>query len=147
MTSTTAALREDDLADLLALYEHLHQQDESLDEDTARERWTSILAMPGHDVLAIRQGRVLVASCVLQVVPNLTRGGRPYGLIENVVVHADHRRRGMGTALLQDALDRAWASGCYKVMLLSGNVAAGHFYEAAGFDGVTKRGFLARAPG
>ncbi len=73
------------------------------------------------------------ATCV--VVPNLTRGGRPYMLIENVVVSAAVRRRGVGRRLLDAALGLAVAAGCYKVQLLSNatRVEAHAFYEACGF--------------
>ena len=38
----------------------------------------------------------LVASCNLAVIPNLTRGGRAYGVIENVITDAAHRGQGRG---------------------------------------------------
>jgi GNAT superfamily N-acetyltransferase len=88
----------------------------------------------------------LVSSCTITVIPNLTRGGRPYGLIENVVTHADHRGRGYARAVLQDALSFAWAQGCYKVMLMTGrkDEATLRFYESAGFDRHGKQAFIAR---
>jgi len=91
-------------------------------------------------------GSKLVASCTLTVIPNLTRGCRPYGVIENVVTHADHRRQGHGRAVLNEALRQAWAEGCYKVMLLTGrkDEATLHFYESAGFDPSAKQAFIAK---
>jgi GNAT superfamily N-acetyltransferase len=81
-------------------------------------------------------------------VPNLTRGARPYGLIENVVTHPDWRGRGIGTAVLHHALNLAWDADCYKVMLLTGRTdeATLGFYERAGFAGGEKTGFVARPP-
>jgi GNAT superfamily N-acetyltransferase len=90
----------------------------------------------------------LVASCTITVIPNLTRACRPYGLIENVVTHADHQRMGWGRAVLHSALDFAWQQNCYKVMLLTGRKDAStlQFYEAAGFDMHGKQAFIAKPP-
>lgn len=141
-------LGEGDLDEVIDLYRHLHRADEPLPVPTAKERWAQILAMPGHLVFGKRESGKLIASCVLQVIPNLTRGGRPYGLMENVVVHPYHRRHGVGRAVVQAALAQAWDAGCYKVMLLSGvaNEHAPHFYPRVGFDGSGKRGYVAYPP-
>jgi GNAT superfamily N-acetyltransferase len=50
----------------------------------------------------------IIASCTLVVIPNLARGGQPYGLIENVVTHAAYRGRGFGKRLLRAAVEAAW---------------------------------------
>jgi predicted GNAT family acetyltransferase len=86
-----------------------------------------------------------VASCTLVVIPNLTRGGRPYALIENVVTRADQRNYGFGSAILKAATERAWDQNCYKVMLMTGskNPATLNFYKSAGFE-QTKTGFQMR---
>jgi GNAT superfamily N-acetyltransferase len=61
--------------------------------------------------------------------------------VENVVVAADHRRRGAGARLLEHALAIARSHDCYKDQLLA---AAGRpapaFYEAQGFT-ASARGF------
>ena len=87
----------------------------------------------------------IVASCTLIVIPNLTRGGQPYGLIENVVTHVAFRERGFGKQLLQAAVAAAWQADCYKVMLLTGSKdpATLRFYAEAGFE-QSKTGFQAR---
>jgi len=88
----------------------------------------------------------LVSSCTLTIIPNLTRGCRPYGVIENVVTHVAHRRRGYAKAVLLEALGDAWAANCYKVMLLTGrkDEATFRFYESVGFDRNGKQAFIAR---
>lgn len=43
----------------------------------------------------------LVASCTLTLTPNLTRGCRPYGVIENVVTDVGFRKRGFAKAVLE----------------------------------------------
>ena len=88
-----------------------------------------------------------MSSCALSVVPNLTRGCQPYGVIENVVTHADYRGKGYGKAVLRQALEYAWKRDCYKVMLLSGrkSEAVYRFYESVGFDRHAKQAFVARS--
>jgi GNAT superfamily N-acetyltransferase len=89
---------------------------------------------------------VPVASATLLIVPNLTRGVRPYALIENVVTDPAWRQRGIATYLLRAAQQMAWDANCYKVMLLTGRNDDGtlHFYLGAGFRDDEKTGFVAR---
>ncbi len=138
-----------DLQALLALYQHLHASDDPLPSLARVEAvWADLLADPHNLYLGGFVGGQLVASCVLTTIPNLTRGCRPYGLIENVVTHDAFRQRGFGKAVLQHALQRAWAQGCYKAMLMTGrkDVAVMQFYEGAGFDRHDKQAFVARPP-
>jgi GNAT superfamily N-acetyltransferase len=135
-----------DLAGLLALYRHLHVVDAPLPETTGVERlWAAMLAHPGLKCIVASSDALLVSSCCLVVIPNLTRGGRPYALIENVVTHADYRRRGFGTAVVKRAMALAWEAGCYKTMLMTGSKQAGthRFYERCGLR-PDKTGFVAR---
>ncbi len=142
-------IRPDELKALLELYQHMLESDVPPPADEILEPlWQRIQNDPGlHYLVAELDGR-LVASCTLAIIPNLTRGGRPYGLIENVVTHTEHRRRGLGKAILQRALEIAWDADCYKCMLLSAvhRNEAHRFYGAIGFDGDDKRGFVARPP-
>lgn len=136
-----------ELSELLALYTHLHADDDlPPDDGTAEQIWDELLGSGRYRYVGAYVDGQLVSSCTITVIPNLTRGGRPYGLIENVVTHADHRGRGYARAVLQDALAFAWAQGCYKVMLMTGrkDEATLRFYESAGFDRHGKQAFIAR---
>ncbi len=62
------------------------------------------------------------------------------------MTHAEYRRRGIGTYVLQHALSVAWDRQCYKVMLLTGRDGAHAFYEQAGFTKGTKTAFVAVSP-
>ena len=135
-----------DMPGMLALYRHLNPADPIPDPAQAETAWSALLDSPLTTVFVADTGGVLVASCTLVVVPNLTRGARPYAVIENVVTHADHRRRGLGQAVLAAALDAAWGENCYKVMLATGSRNPGtlQFYESAGFVRNSKTFFEAR---
>lgn len=138
-----------ELEELLALYAHLHRADAALpDRAAVQATWTELMSNPRYRYFGGYVDHELVASCALSVIPNLTRGCRPYGVIENVVTHASQRRRGLGKAVLLAALEHAWSQGCYKVMLLTGrkDEETRRFYESAGFSADAKQGFLASPP-
>ena len=134
-----------DLEGLLALYPHLNPSDEPVSRDLAASRLDAIKQIPGSGVLLGLLDDQLVASCALIVIPNLTRGGKPYALIENVVTDARYRGRGYGTTILRAAAKAAWDAGCYKVMLMTGSKQPStlKFYENAGFE-QSKTGFQMR---
>jgi len=134
---------------LLALYKHLHPEDQPLPaRDQVAAVWQAIIANPSQQCFGLYRDAQLVASCSINLVANLTRGCRPFALIENVVTHSEHRGRGYGQALLAHALAFAWGQGCYKVMLMtsSKDPATLRFYEAAGFDRHDKQAFIAKPP-
>ena len=110
--------------------------------------WTEALANPRIRYFGGWDEALLVASCTLTIIPNLTRACRPYGVIENVVTHSAHRNQGWGHALLQHTLAHAWRERCYKVMLMTGRKDENtlRFYEQAGFDRHGKQAFVAKPP-
>ncbi|MDV2480660.1 GNAT family N-acetyltransferase [Methanoculleus sp. Wushi-C6] len=151
MQSATPLVRPavfEDLDAVLSLYTHMHDADEEAGDHALRKAWQEILADPRTRLFILEYGGVPVSTCVLHILPNLTRGARPYGLIENVVTHREHRNRGFGTALLAHVLDHAWEQGCYKVMLLTGRQDPNVFrlYEKAGFVRGVKEGLVAYPP-
>ncbi|KNY25157.1 GNAT family N-acetyltransferase [Pseudobacteroides cellulosolvens] len=139
-------IKKNELRDLLLLYKDLNKDDRELKiDESLMNLWDEILKDPSQNYLVFYLGDVLVASCVLVIVKNLTRGARPYGLIENVVTHRDCRRKGYGTRLIKRAIDMAKEKGCYKVMLMSGRGEDTlKFYEHIGFERGKKTGFIIR---
>src|SRR5438270_691604 len=89
-----------DLPQLLALYPHLNPADPIPSLETAQHRLEELQRYAGSAVFVGVAERAIATSCTLIVIPNLTRGGKPYGLIENVVTHADFRGRGFGKRVL-----------------------------------------------
>lgn len=138
-----------DLRAILALYRHLHPRDPELNQDEKTFGiWRDLMDDPKIHLLVAREGDAVIATCTLVIIPNLTRGARPYALIENVVTDPDYRGRGIGTALLRYAQSLAWERDCYKAMLMTGRKTPEivRFYEGAGFLGGDKLAFVARPP-
>src|SRR5262249_9859931 len=125
-----------DLPQLLALYPHLNPADPIPSLEVAHRRLEALQKYPGSAVSIGIVDASTIASCTLVVIPNLTRGGQPCGLIENVVTHAQHRGRGYGKQVLRAAVMAAWDANCYKVMLMTGSkdLATLAFYASAGFE-------------
>src|SRR5688572_10325471 len=129
-----------DLSGVLALYRHLNSADPVLDVPEAKPVWDDLLQSPMTTIAVAEIENVLAATCMLAIVPNLTRGGRPFGVIENVVTDPAYRAQGLGTSVLHFAIQAAWDRGCYKIMLASGRTepATLRFYEKAGFARASK---------
>ena len=124
-----------DLPEVLKLYRHLHPQDPELEPEVSERVWSTLLASGFMTVIVAEAAGQLVSSCTLAIVPNLSRGGRSYAVIENVVTHADYRRRGLGRTVLAHAIDLSWQANCYKVLLATGSKREStlRFHEDAGF--------------
>ena len=141
-------IRRDELDGLMALYGQLHPEDPAVLPGQLHALWDEVCDDGSLFYIVVDEGGELVASCTLAVVKNLTRGLRPYGVIENVITRRDARRRGYGTMALRKAVEIAKENGCYKVMLLTGAKDEGtlRFYENAGFLRGEKTGFITRLP-
>lgn len=135
-----------DLAELLALYRYLHATDPEITLADAKPLWQQMVQDTKIHVIVARVDDRVVSSCTIIIVPNLTRGGRPYALIENVVTHPDYRRLGIARRVLHHAVDLAWESNCYKVMLMTGRKDDGitAFYVDCGFNADSKSAFEIR---
>lgn len=64
-----------------------------------------------HLVVAVRAGKV-VGTLQLTVIPGLSRRGSTRSIIEGVRVHADERGSGLGTQLIEWAVEESGRQGC-----------------------------------
>ncbi|AKH83431.1 GNAT family acetyltransferase [Streptomyces sp. CNQ-509] len=99
------------------------------------DAFVRIDADPGqHLVVAERDGRV-VGTVQLTVIPGLSRRGATRALIEAVRVHREERGGGLGTQLIEWAVEEARRRGCAVVQLTSDatRTDAHRFYERLGF--------------
>ncbi|MFF0275762.1 MULTISPECIES: GNAT family N-acetyltransferase [unclassified Streptomyces] len=88
-----------------------------------------------HVVVATRADKV-VGTLQLTIIPGLSRRGATRSIIEGVRIHADERGSGLGTRLIEWAVEESGRQGCRLVQLTSDvtRTDAHRFYERLGFE-------------
>lgn len=135
---------EKDLDEVLRLYLYLHEKDIPEYSQHLRNTWDAIIKDKNHHLIINEADGRIVSSCVCVIIPNLTRGVRPYAFIENVVTHEDYRGKGYATQCLDYAREIARKNNCYKMMLLTGSKEQStlDFYAGAGYNSSDKTAFI-----
>lgn len=135
-----------DLPAVLGLYAQLHRDDPVLSTAEAGRHFGRISGSADLHLFVWELNGEAIATTYLNVIPNLTRGGAPYAIIENVVVDEAHRGQGIGKQIMAATLDVAWDAGCYKAELTTGSrrESTHAFYRACGMSSDSKTAFIAR---
>lgn len=139
-TITVRPARPEDLGAALDLYEAVAAEGRwigaelPIDRAARLERWRATLERPDACFLLAFEGERPVGQAVLT-------GGGPSEL--GMLVAAEARRRGVGSALLAACIDWARAAGSHKITLQvwPHNEAAIRLYEKFGFE---REGYLRR---
>ena len=132
----TKATKEDipELCELLGFLfaqEAEFQPDRSLQSAGLRK----IIDFPeGGQILVVREGGSPLGMINLLFTVSTALGGR-VAILEDMVVHPNHRGRGAGSKLLQAAIDFAKSVGCRRLTLLTDqtNKSGQRFYKRHGF--------------
>jgi ribosomal protein S18 acetylase RimI-like enzyme len=97
---------------------------------------------PNNALIVAELDREIVGMMQLTFIPYLTHIGSWRCLVEGVRIHARHRDKGLGSKLLQWAIEAARQKQCRIVQLTSDKQRpqALHFYESLGFK-ATHEGF------
>jgi len=90
--------------------------DVGLNPAEAADIWRQRTAAGIHSIVAEVDGRVVGTASLIVEKKYIHRGGL-VGHIEDVAVHADHWRKGIGTALVDQLTRLAESLNCYKVIL------------------------------
>jgi len=133
-----------DLNALLELYLYLHEDSIPNQDEHLENTWKQIMEDKNHHLIVNEVDGKIVSSCVCVIIPNLTRNVRPYAFVENVVTHADYRKKGYASECLDYARTIAKNENCYKMMLLTGSKKTEtlRFYEKAGYNSSDKTAFI-----
>jgi GNAT superfamily N-acetyltransferase len=137
-----------DMARLLELYLQLSASSQHPEEEvrpTSDEHYAALERItndPSSELFVLEKDGRVVGTYALYVMPNLSHGGRPFAIVENVVVDDTLRGQGLGRLLMDHAETRARAAGCYKLALMSNvkRAPAHAFYQSIGFE-PTHKGF------
>lgn len=137
-------IRKFDLDGLQELYLHLHESEKLPETPELASLWDEIIADKNYYIMIGEIESKIVSSVTMVVIKNLTRGMRPYALVENVVTHVDYRCKGYARALMKRAIEIAESRGCYKIMLLTGAKSESTltFYGKCGFNSKDKTAFI-----
>ena len=133
-----------DLNALLEPYLYLHEDSIPNQDEHLENTWKQIMEDKNHHLIVNEVDGKIVSSCVCVIIPNLTRNVRPYAFVENVVTHADYRKKGYASECLNYAKAIAKKENCYKMMLLTGSKREEtlRFYEKAGYNSKDKTAFV-----
>ena len=109
----------------------------SADAEKQRSALQAILSDPAKGKIYVaREGREVVAMASLLYTISTAEGGKA-ALFEDLITAPEHRKRGIGAALLKHVIEQARAEGVLRITLLTDmqNERAQAMYRRAGFVG------------
>lgn len=135
-----------DCQPLNVLYLQLNPSDQVVDKQEFKKQLQIISTLDWLKIFVCEVNSKIITTCYLNVIPNLTRGLKPYAMIENIVTDIEYRNRGYGKAIVKHTVNEAWDLGCYKVVILTGSTKKStlEFYKNCGFKSGDKTAFIAR---
>jgi ribosomal protein S18 acetylase RimI-like enzyme len=128
---------EDDIPAILDLYSAAGiGAGDNFNAAEARTQFALLKQYPSLWVFAASIGQTIVGTYELLLMDNMAKRGRRSGVVEDVAVHPQHQRQGVGRAMMKHALEQCRAANCYKVTLSSNlnREAAHRFYNSLGFE-------------
>jgi ribosomal protein S18 acetylase RimI-like enzyme len=128
-----------DLPRLVELLGILFESEAEFSADSGKQRAAlqAILSDPAKGrIFVARDGREVIAMASLLYTISTAEGGKA-ALFEDLVVAPEHRKRGIGEALLKHVIAQARAEGVLRITLLTDmqNERAQAMYRRVGFVG------------
>jgi GNAT superfamily N-acetyltransferase len=136
---TMRRARRDDLPAIVGMLadDHLGAMRESPDDLSPYESAFAVIDNDPHQLLVICEtdGHV-TGTMQLTFIPGLSHKGTTRMLIEGVRIHRDARSSGLGTHMIQWAIEQAREHGCGMIQLTTDKTRkdAHRFYERLGFE-------------
>lgn len=128
-----------DLPQLVELLRQLFEEEAEFSPDAGKQEAAlkMIFDEPGiGKIFVARDGRNVVAMASLLYTVSTAEGGRA-ALFEDLIVHSEHRKHGIGPKLLEYVIAQARAEGLLRLTLLTDmqNERAQVMYRKLGFTG------------
>lgn len=127
-------MKSEDISQLSVVYEGFWG--EASDTLKMRERFLEIQNDSSYTILVAMDAGRMAGSVMGIVVKELYGEAKPYLLVENVAVHKDYRRMGVGKLLLDEIEKFGRDKGCKSMLLMTEpeRTGAHAFYLASGFS-------------
>ena len=124
--------KEADIQSILALQIQIYRVDSIA--SNAAEFLKDQLNDNSCEVLVAKNDGVIVGTATIYYIKVAARG-KPYALLEGLVVDKKQRHHGIGSKLFKECVEVARRKNCYKMIFTSGNDRkdAHDFYEKLGF--------------
>ncbi|WP_315072182.1 GNAT family N-acetyltransferase [uncultured Clostridium sp.] len=126
-------LKIEDIPKLLNLYKELIPYTNSVQESI--EVYKQMLEDKNYVILVAKEGNMIVGSSLGVVVKSLAVSGKPFLVIEAVIIKDEFRRKGIGRKIFDKLDEFAMKNKCaYSILVSSANRKEAHkFYESLGF--------------
>ena len=112
--------------------------------DVRAEKIDNLAASATSFLLLAEANTEILGTLLLTICPDVMFADQPFAVLENIVVRASSRRRGIGRQLLAEAQRISMDLACSKILLMSSKfrTEAHGFFLSQGFAGDMKRGFV-----
>jgi glucosamine-phosphate N-acetyltransferase len=104
-------------------------------ENISKDKFEAILQCLGNQqqIWVLEEAGKIICTMTLLMEPKLIHNGSSILHIEDVIVHPDHQKKGLGKMMMDAAKQIAIENNCYKI-ILDCTEQNKKFYESCGFS-------------
>jgi len=144
LTMINVEIEKAQASDLPSIMGLIGQDDMSPDNRLTSQEFEKLFdalrANPWHELYIAKHQANIIGTFSLLALQHLSHNGGRSLIVEDVVVKTEFQGKGIGRKMMEFAIEKGQALGCYKIILSSGAMRtdAHAFYEGLGFQ---KHGF------
>ena len=134
-------LKSEDMESLSKLYYEFWN--ENSDISKMKNKLVDLQNNAAYIFLCAVEKEILVGSVTGIVCEDLYGDCKPFLVLENMVVHSDYRKKGIGKMLFEELENKAKNIGCTQIILVTNTERkdACRFYESMGFHPAANKGY------